>query len=123
MLRLSIRMTHRIMAIGAIVLLGLLAVVSIYEVGRRSQEISRSTAEAARSWPVRATSSRTTGTPLPQIRAARVTATQIDLLQAQRQLVTNGRAHAHAGGADCLMQTPALHGGRERPRQRQAGLA
>ena len=44
----SIRLTHRIMAIGAVGLVGLLAVGAIYEAGSRSQESSRSTAEAAR---------------------------------------------------------------------------
>ena len=44
----SIRLTHRIMAIGVVGLLGLLAVGAIYEVGSWSQESSRSTAEAAR---------------------------------------------------------------------------
>ncbi len=44
----SVRLTHRIMAIGVVGLLGLLAVGAIYEAGSRSQESSRSTAEAAR---------------------------------------------------------------------------
>ncbi len=44
----SIRLTHKIMAIGAFGLLGLLAVGAIYEVGSWSQESSRATAEAAR---------------------------------------------------------------------------
>jgi len=44
----SIRLTHRIMAIGAVGLAGLLAVGAIYEAGSRSQESSRATAEAAR---------------------------------------------------------------------------
>jgi methyl-accepting chemotaxis protein len=45
---LSLRLTHRIMAIGAIGLAGLLTVGAIYEVGSRSQDASRTTAISAR---------------------------------------------------------------------------
>jgi methyl-accepting chemotaxis protein len=44
----SIRLTHRIMAIGAIGLVGLLAVGAIYEVGSWSQDASRTLATDAR---------------------------------------------------------------------------
>ena len=44
----SIRLTHRIMAIGAVGLVGLLAVGAIYEVGSRSQDASRAVAIDAR---------------------------------------------------------------------------
>src|SRR5204862_2622507 len=44
----SVRLTHRIMAIGAIGLAGLLTVGAIYEVGSWSQESSRTTAMNAR---------------------------------------------------------------------------
>jgi len=44
----TIRLTHKIMAIGAIGLAGLVAVGAIYEVGSWSQEASRSTARNAR---------------------------------------------------------------------------
>ncbi len=48
MRRFSVRLTHRIMAIGAIGLAGLLAVGAIYEVGSWSQDASRATATKAR---------------------------------------------------------------------------
>ena len=44
----SVRLTHRIMAIGAIGLTGLLTVGVIYELGNRSQDASRATAMNAR---------------------------------------------------------------------------
>ena len=44
----SVRLTHRIMAIGVIGLAGLLTVGAIYEVGNRSQDASRATAMHAR---------------------------------------------------------------------------
>src|SRR5204862_6081869 len=44
----SVRLTHRIMAIGAIGLAGLLTVGAIYEVASRSQDASRATAMNAR---------------------------------------------------------------------------
>ncbi|MFO1107938.1 MAG: HAMP domain-containing methyl-accepting chemotaxis protein [Bradyrhizobium sp.] len=44
----SIRLTHKIMAIGAVGLIGLIAVGAIYQAGSSSQESSRFTADAAR---------------------------------------------------------------------------
>ena len=44
----SIRLTHRIMAIGAVGLIGLLAFGAIYQVGSLSQDASRSAAKNAR---------------------------------------------------------------------------
>jgi methyl-accepting chemotaxis protein len=48
MSRLSIRLTHRIMAIGAIGLAGLLAFGAIYQIGGWSQDASRAVADRAR---------------------------------------------------------------------------
>ncbi len=44
----SIRLTHKIMAIGIIGLVGLLALAAIYEIGSRSQDASRAIADNAR---------------------------------------------------------------------------
>ena len=44
----SIRLTHKIMAIGAIGLIGVLAFGAIYQVGSLSQDASRSAARSAR---------------------------------------------------------------------------
>src|SRR4029078_6435202 len=44
----SIRLTHRIMAIGAVGLIGVLAFGAIYQVGSLSQDASRSAARSAR---------------------------------------------------------------------------
>ena len=44
----SIRLTHRIMAIGAVGLIGVLAFGAIYQVGSLSQDASRSAAKSAR---------------------------------------------------------------------------
>ena len=44
----SIRLTHRIMAIGAVGLIGVLAFGAIYQVGSLSQDASRSVAKSAR---------------------------------------------------------------------------
>jgi methyl-accepting chemotaxis protein len=44
----SVRLTHRIMAIGAVGLIGLLAVGAIYEAGSWSQDASRTLAVNAR---------------------------------------------------------------------------
>ena len=47
-LRLHPRLTHKIMAIGLVGLLGLLAFGAIYQIGSRSQEASRAVAADAR---------------------------------------------------------------------------
>ncbi len=47
-LRLHLRLTHKIMAIGLVGLLGLLAFGAIYQIGSRSQEASRAVAADAR---------------------------------------------------------------------------
>ena len=47
-LRLHLRLTHKIMAIGLVGLLGLLAFGAIYQIGSRSQEASRAVAANAR---------------------------------------------------------------------------
>jgi methyl-accepting chemotaxis protein len=48
MMRLHLRLTHKIMAIGLVGLLGLLAFGAIYQIGSRSQEASRAIAADAR---------------------------------------------------------------------------
>ena len=44
----SIRLTHKVMAIGLVGLVGLLAFGAIYQIGSRSQDASRAVASSAR---------------------------------------------------------------------------